>query len=255
MPAPANPILTPVLHHLPLRKLVSALLLPVALLSVAVLRPLPALADDTPPAMISVTGTGTVEVAPDIATLVIGVTTEGPTAAEALATNTAALGAVMARLSAAGVAPRDMQTSSLSINPQWTGYDSASVSGPAIAGYSAANLLMIRVRQLDGLGAVLDAAVSDGANTLNDLAFGVADPAPVLDAARREAVADARARAKLLATAAGVTLGRVLSIREGSEASDPGPLLRAEAAAAPVPVAGGELGLSASVTIFFEIVQ
>ena len=225
------------------------------MLTASLALPLPALAQEAMPPMITVTGTGTVEAVPDIATLSIGVTTQGETAAEALSANSAALDAVMARLTAAGIEARDMQTSNLSLNPNWTGYDSSSVSGPTIAGYVASNMLTIRVRALDGLGAVLDAAVADGANTLNGLTFGLADPEPVLNAARQEAVADARARAELLATAAGVKLGRVLSISEGSAPVDPVPMFRAEASAAPVPVAGGELGLSANVTIFYQIVE
>jgi uncharacterized protein len=225
------------------------------LLTASLALPLPALADDALPPMITVTGTGTVEAAPDIATLSIGVTTQGETAAEALSANSAALDAVMARLTAAGIAAPDMQTSNLSLNPNWTGYESSSVSGPTISGYVASNILTIRLRQLDGLGAVLDAAVADGANTLNGLTFGLADPKPALDEARKEAVADARARAELLATAAGVKLGRVISISEGVVPTDPAPMFRAEASAAPVPVAGGEVGLSASVTIFYQIVE
>ena len=225
------------------------------MLTASLALPLPALAEDAMPPMITVTGTGTVEAVPDIATLSIGVTTQGETAAEALSANSAALDAVMARLTAAGIEARDMQTSNLSLNPNWTGYDSSSVSGPTIAGYVASNMLTIRVRALDGLGAVLDAAVADGANTLNGLTFGLADPEPVLNAARQEAVAEARARADLLATAAGVKLGRVLSISEGAAPTDPVPMFRAEASAAPVPVAGGELGLSANVTIFYQIVE
>lgn len=211
----------------------------------------PALAEEAAP-MISVTGTGTVEAAPDIATLSIGVTTQGATAAEALAANSAATEAVIARLTAAGIEPRDLQTSNLSLNPNWTGYD---VSNPTISGYVAANLLTVRVRQLDTLGAVLDAAVTDGANTLNGLTFGLADPEPVLNEARKEAVADARAKAALLAEAAGVTLGKLVSISEGAAPGDPVPMFRAEASAAPVPLAGGELGLSASVTLHYQIVE
>lgn len=222
------------------------------LLSAALALPLPAMAEDAMPPMITVTGTGTVEAAPDIATLTIGVTTQGDTAADALGANTVALEAVMARLTSAGIEPRDIQTSNLSLNPNWTGYEN---NKPTISGYVANNMLTIRVRQLDGLGTVLDAAVADGANTLNGLSFGLADPDPVLNEARREAVADARARAELLASAAGVKLGRIISISEAGFASDPVPMFRAEVAAAPVPVAAGELGMSANVTIFYEIVE
>jgi uncharacterized protein YggE len=221
-------------------------------LSAALALPLSARADDALAPMITVTGTGTVEAAPDIATLTIGVTTQGDTAADALGANTAALEAVMARLTLAGIEARDMQTSNLSLNPNWTGYEN---NKPTISGYVANNMLTIRVRQLDGLGSVLDAAVADGANTLNGLSFGLADPEPALNEARKEAVQDARARAELLATAAGVKLGRILSISEAGAAPDPMPMFRAEVSDKAVPVAGGELGLSANVTIFYEIVE
>lgn len=212
----------------------------------------PTAAQEAKPPMIVVTGTGTVEAAPDMATLSIGVTTQGDSAAAALAANSAAVEAVMARLTAAGIESRDMQTSNLSLYPNWHGSESAA---PTIASYVASNQLTIRVRQLDGLGAVLDAAVTDGANTLNGLTFGLADPGPAMDEARKEAVAEARARAELLATAAGVTLGPILEISEGGSWNEPAPMFRAEVAAAPVPVAAGELGLSATVTIHYEIAR
>ena len=212
----------------------------------------PAVAQEAPAPLMSITGVGSVEAAPDMASLSIGVTTQGETASAALAANSAAMEAVMARLTAAGVEARDMQTSNLSVNPNWTGYDSGS---PTISGYVAANLLTVTIRDLAGLGQVLDAAVQDGANTLNGLSFGFTDPRPLMDEARKEAVADARARAELLATAAGVTLGRVVSISEGTPMQGPIPMYKAELAAAPVPIAGGEVDVEATVTIFYEIVQ
>jgi uncharacterized protein len=212
----------------------------------------PALAESDMARTITVTGTGTVEAAPDMATLMIGVTTQGATAAEALAANTSATEAVIARLTASGIAGRDMQTSNLSINPNWTGYDS---STPTISGYVASNMLTVRVRALDTTGAVLDAAVADGANTLNGLTFGLADPEPAYNEARKEAVADARAKAELLAEAAGVTLGKVLSIADGGAMTDPAPMYREAVSAAPVPVVGGELGLVANLSIVYEIAE
>lgn len=222
------------------------------ILSAALALPLsgPGAAQEAKAPTIVVTATGTVEVAPDMATLTIGVTTQGDTAAAALAANSASVEAVMARLAATGVEARDMQTSNLSLYPNWSG---AEGMAPTIANYVASNQVTIRIRKLDALGAILDAAVADGANTLNGLAFGLADPDPLLDEARKKAVAAARARAELLAAAAGVTLGPIVQISEGSSWSEPAPMYRAEVAAAPVPVAGGEVGLSATVTIQYEI--
>ena len=209
----------------------------------------PAQAETAEPRSITATGTGSIEVAPDMATLSIGVTTQGDTAASALSANNAAVEAVMTRLASAGIEARDMQTSNLYLNPNWAGYDTGA---PTISGYVASNMLTVTVRDLGKLGAVLDQAVSDGANTLNGITFGLSDPVPVMDEARKEAVADARARAELLATAAGVTLGGILTITETLPGAMPYPMYDMEASA-PVPIAGGELGLSASVTIQYEI--
>lgn len=208
-----------------------------------------AFAED-PTRTISVTGTGTVEAAPDMATLMIGVTTQGATAAAALAENSKATDAVIARLAASGIETRDMQTSNLYINPNWTGYDSAT---PTISGYVASNMLTVQVRSLETTGAVLDAAVADGANTLNGMTFGLADAEPVYKEARKEAVADARAKAELLAAAAGVKLGAILTISDAGTISDPAPMYRDAVSASPVPVTGGELGLVANVSVTWEI--
>jgi uncharacterized protein YggE len=210
----------------------------------------PALAETTV-STITVTGTGTVQAPPDLATLMIGVTTQGDTAAAALASNSAAGEAVIARLTASGIEARDMQTSNLSINPNWTSFDGS--SAPTISGYVATNVLTVRVRALDGLGKVLDAAVADGANTLNGLTFGLSAPEPQLNEARKAAVADARARAELLVAAAGMKLGKVLTITEGGAWTDPQPMFR-DVAAAP-PVAGGELAMTANVTVQYEMAE
>jgi len=205
----------------------------------------------TVPAMITVTGEASVEARPDVATLSLGVTTQGTTAAEAMASNSAQLAAVLTRLRAAGIAERDLQTSNLSLNPNWVGYDSNST--PTISGYTANNMLTVRVRALDTLGGVLDAAITDGANTLNGLTFELSEPRPKMDEARVAAVADAMARARLLVEAAGAKLGAVVSITEGGGFMNPTPMFRKDEASAPVPVAAGEIGVTSSVTMVFQI--
>lgn len=232
-------------------RVLSAVFLSGALAAVAL--PVPVLAE-TAPATITVTGEGTVTAAPDLATVSLGVTTQGETAAEAMAANTAALTAVLDRVKAAGVEDRDIQTSTLNLNPNWSNSDGSSM--PVIQGYVATNVLQIRVRDLPKLGEVLDAAITDGANTLNGISFGLAEPEPAMDEARKAAVAKARARAELLTGAAGVGLGRIVSISE-SGYMPPMPMYRMEAALAdaPVPVEGGEVGVSASVTVTWEIAQ
>ena len=206
--------------------------------------------------VITVTGEGRVDQAPDMATVSLGVTTEGATAAEALGANSAEIAKVLERLGSAGIAPRDVQTTGLSVNPNWR--NNSSGEAPKISGFIANNGVTVRVRALDGLGAVLDAAVQDGANQLNGVEFGLQEPRPAQDEARRRAVADARARAELLAEAAGVKLGAIRSISEAMGAPMPMPAFRmaAEAVAgAPVPVAAGEVATTANVTIVWEIAQ
>ena len=125
----------------------------------------------------------------------------------------------------------------------------------AIKGYIAANTVSVRVRALDSLGGLLDAAVKDGANTLNGVEFGLQQPEPVMNEARKAAVADAKARAELIAGAAGVKLGAIKSITEGGAAPMPMPMMRmaADAAAGAVPVASGEVGTTAQVTIVWTL--
>ncbi|MFT4150527.1 MAG: SIMPL domain-containing protein [Paracoccaceae bacterium] len=210
----------------------------------------PAAADD---ARITVTGEGTVQAVPDIATISLGVTTQDASAAGALAANTTALAAVLDRMKAAGIEGRDIQTSNLSVSPNWSNYDSSTPQ--KITGYTATNMVTVTVRDLGKLGAVLDKAVTDGANTLNGLSFGLADMKPALDEARKRAVADALDRARLLTGAAGVGLGQIVSISENGGYSPPVPMFRAEAKMDAVPVAQGEMGISASVTLVFDLKQ
>lgn len=203
-------------------------------------------------AQITVIGEGTVTAVPDLATVSLGVTTTDPIAAAAMKANSTALSAVMDRLQAAGIAQNDLQTSSLQLNPNWTNSENGTMT---VMSYTATNMLSVRVRDLTILGSVLDAAITDGANTLNGISFGQSDPRPTQDAARQAAVADAIARAKLLTQAAGVTLGRVLSISEGAGFGAPMPMMKAADMAQSVPVAAGELGVTASVSMMFEVVN
>ena len=219
-------------------------------LSTALTLPLAAFADTA--GTITVTGSATINVVPDMATVSLGVTTTGDTAGAAMATNNEAVSAVIARLIAAKVADRDMQTSSLSVNPNWV--TNAAGTGQEVKGYIASNQLTVQVRSLEATGSILDAAITDGANTLNGLTFGLQDQRPVEDEARKKAVADALARAKLYAEAAGEKLGPIVSISEGGGYVPPVPMMTKMAGDAAVPVAAGEVGGSAAVTIIWQLV-
>ncbi len=200
-----------------------------------------------------VTGEGRVEAAPDMATISLGVTSEAKTAGDAASETSTLTAEVLATLKAAGIAAADIQTSGLSLEPRWD-YGSNNSEPGRITGFVASNGVTVRVRALDSLGDVLDRTIRSGANTFGGLAFGLSDPKPVLDEARRRAVADARARAMLLAEAAGVPLGRVLAITDLGGTPEPQPMQQARSfAEKAVPIAEGTVSTAASVTIDFAI--
>jgi hypothetical protein len=202
---------------------------------------------------ISVTGRGEVASAPDMAVIGLGVVEEAETARAAMDAASTAAAAVLARLEEIGIAERDIQTSDLRLAPVWSNPKEGQQR--EIVGFQAANQLTVRVRDLSGLGAALDAVVSDGANRFGGLRFTMADPAPLMEDARRRAVEDATARARTLADAAGVSLGPVRTITEHG-GGRPRPVMmeaaRSDMAGAP-PVAPGEIELSVEVSMVFEI--
>ena len=202
---------------------------------------------------ITVTGEGVVASAPDMASISLGVTPQAKTAAAALAENNTAMQAVMDRLASAGIDGRDLQTSNLQLNPNWV--QNEGMQTPEIRGYTASNMLTARVRDLTILGSVLDAAVQDGANTLNGLSFEQSNPKPAQSTARKLAVEDAKTKATEMLAAAGASLGKIISISESGGYVSPMPMMKAAMDSAAVPVAGGEIGITAQVTIIFEIAQ
>lgn len=203
-------------------------------------------------AKITVTGQGSVQATPDMATVTLGVTSTGPTASEAMAANSKGIDAVIARLKEAGIKSEDLQTSNLSLNPNWS---NSSSGASEVSGYVASNMLTVRVRDLAGLGSVLDVAITDGANTLNGVNFGIATPRPLQDEARKAAVKDAVARASLLAEAAGGKLGRVIEMQEQQVFDAQPAIFRADMSAGKVPVEAGQLEMAASVTVTYELDQ
>ena len=174
----------------------------------------PARADDASARTLSLTGRAEVRAAPDMAVISAGTVSEANTAREALSANNETMAAVLKTIAAAGVAEKDIQTSNFSIQPKYTYPPRASdgaQEAPRIDGYTVSNTVTVLVRNLDRLGAVMDAVVSSGVNQMNGLNFTIAEPEPLRNEARKRAVADALARAQLYADAAGVKLGsRVL---------------------------------------------
>jgi uncharacterized protein YggE len=174
----------------------------------------PALAQTALPAMISVTGEATVSVAPDLAQIDAGVTTEAKTAREASDANNAAMGKVLLALKGAGIDEKDYQTSRLSLQPESA---PNRTGGPTtIVGYRASNRVTIRLRDVAKVASAVDTLVGAGANDIGGINFTVSQASKLLDDAREQAIADARRKAEIYAKAAGVTLGAPLSISEGS---------------------------------------
>ena len=218
----------------------------------------PALAHDG--SVLTLSGRGEVATPPDMATIRLGVVTENAVAATAVAENSAQVSDILATLAAVGIAERDVQTAEFSVNPIWSSPPRNGVPEnwrPEILGFSVTNDLSVRVRDLGGLGGVLDTVVRDGANQFRGLTFGLNEPGPALADARRAAVADAQAKATLYSEAAGFDIVGIRSFSEESFGGDPRPEMMAISAFrdASVPIAGGEVTIGVTVTIVYEIID
>jgi uncharacterized protein YggE len=158
---------------------------------------------------------------------------------------------VLGALDAAKVARADVQTSELSVSPVLDNPEDG--SAPKVTGYQASNMVTVKVRDVAALGTIVDAVTGAGANRLYGIGFDVADPKPVLDEARRQAVADARHKAELFAAAAGVKLGAVIAISEGGGGGGPVPVFARADMAKAAPVEAGTVSLSADVQLVYAL--
>ncbi len=207
--------------------------------------------DGAAPRTVTVTGTGEVSAAPDLARLSLGVAARADDAAGAFAAAAAASAAVFAALEGAGVPRGDFATADIALGPVWS--HGRGEGPPSIDGYEARQSLSVTVRALESLGPALDAAAAAGATDAGGVGFDVADRAGLLAAARRAAMADALSTARLLAEGAGARLGPALSIAMGGHGM-PRPMMRAQMAdAAAMPVAPGDATAVAEVTVTFAL--
>lgn len=212
-------------------------------------------------AMISVSGEGEAALAPDMALVDLGVLREAETAAEALAANNTAMAEVLKAITEEGIAAKDVQTSGFTIEPQYrqTAAKDGSYEPPVIVGYQVRNNVQVRVRDLDNLGKVIDRTVKLGVNQGGNIRFTNEKPEEAIRQARSNAMAEAIDKARTLAEAAGVKLGRVISINENFMRPMPAPqmMMRASAKemADSVPVAAGENTYSVTVNISYAIAQ
>jgi hypothetical protein len=201
---------------------------------------------------VTVVGQGEVKGQPDMATVQIGVETEAPTARDALAKNTEQAQALQSRLKELGVAEKDIKTSNFSVYPTY------GADGRQITGYHVSNSVTATIRDLGGAGTLLDQVVQAGANSINSISFGVADPKALLNQAREQAMQDAKAQAETLAKAGGAAVGEVLVISENIGSQPPMPLMMpapaAEAAQGrAVPVQPGEQSFTVQVQVTFGL--
>lgn len=201
---------------------------------------------------VTVSGNGKVTYRPDMATIVVGVSSDGQSAKDAWDLNKIKVDRVFDALKKAGIDAKDMQTTNLNVSPK---YDD---SRPRqIVGYTVSYDLTVKVRKLDDLGGVLDALMEAGANRGMQIGFGISDPEKLQDEARVKAVEDAKKKANLYVTTAGGKLGRVLSINENGYTPHwrsyemMAPAAKADA----LQVAAGELDMNVSVTVVWAIEQ
>jgi uncharacterized protein YggE len=229
-------------------------MLRLALVAIIFAGPLSAQAqsEQRPPA-VTVTGEASISAVPDIAILRAGVTSQAKTAREAMTASARLMTAVLAALKESGVAENDMQTSRLRISL----IRESNKSPSAIVAAEASSSLIVRVRDINKSADVLDKMIGAGANLVSGIDFAVSDASKLLDQARVEAVADARRKAEIYAKAAGVSLGRPLSI---SEDFSSGPRIQmAPRAAAPaamaMPIQAGEEKIGLTVSVSYELLR
>ncbi len=203
----------------------------------------------------NLSASGETRIAPDMASSSLGVMTEGKTAAEALAANATRMTAVMASLRKAGIAERDIQTSGLTLNPQYRYVEN---QPPVLIGYQVTNQVTVTVRDLKKLGAAVDATVNAGANQVNGISFGLSDPTAAENAAREAAVKALSAKADLYARATGYRVSRLVTLSEGGGYVPQPPMLAMAGRAQfkdSTPVASGELNVRIDITGLYEVTK
>lgn len=205
---------------------------------------------------ISVTGVGRVTTTPDRVVFTAGVETMAPTVEDAVNQNSERMAALIAALKRAGATDKDIRTSNFSVHPQMQYVEG---QRPRVTGFQASNSVTVTRSNPTEAGKLLTAAVAAGANQVSGLSFTVADQTASRKRGLQLAFEEARAKATLLASSAGRTLGRAVSIVEGSTPTyqPPVPYMRAEAmqmsVGADVPVQPGSEELSYTVSVVFEL--
>ena len=208
-----------------------------------------------PETTLSISADGSVAREPDIAFIMTGVESQAATAQAAMKANRTSMNGVFTALEAAKVAKKDMQTSNFSLQPRYDYSNRKNGEPPRLVGYTASNQLSVKVRDLDNLGATMDALVEAGGNTFSGLRFALNDDRSAKDEARAIAMREAVARAELYAKASGYEVARIVTINE-SGGYQPQPVMMARSmteSSAATPIAGGEVNYSVTVNVVFEL--
>jgi hypothetical protein len=202
---------------------------------------------------LDVVATGEVTRVPDVANITAGVVTLAPSASAAIAQNADRMRSVRTALRAAGIAERDIQTSTISLNPEYRYRDNES---PVLTGYRASNMVSVRFRDIARTGPILDALVAQGANQINGPMLAIDKPETAIDEARLEALTKAQARAEVYARQLGKRVVRILSVSESGGGYPPPMPMFANAEARDVAatnIAPGEQTLAVSLNVSFEL--
>ena len=197
--------------------------------------------------VLSLSAWGESRVAPDLASVSVGVTTHAGSAVEAMRQNASRMNALLAAVKQAGVASADVQTTEINLFAE---YANEQGQAPRVTGYQASNSVSVTVRDLSRLGAVIDAASGAGGNQVSGVSFGLKDRQAAEDTARVDAVRRLQAKAELYARALGRRLGPLQSFSEGSAnvSQPPRPMMMAaRVAQASTPTSAGELNLHVDV--------
>lgn len=228
---------------------ISRVLICAFVIATAGLSPFSAQAAERIDKLVTVSGEGSASAVPDNAVIRLGVSSQGKTARAASDANAKEMTVVLAAIKDSGVADRDIQTTSLSLQPQ---YELNKTGAPRLIGFQANNQVTVKIRDIANLPTVLDRAIAAGANEMSGIEFVVSEQTKLLDKARAAAIADAHRKAELYANAAGMKVGRVMSISEEGAAPQPRPYQAMRAGAA-APIAPGEQMLRAVVTVSYEL--
>ena len=203
---------------------------------------------------LDITATGEVTRVPDVAIISTGVVTKSPTASGAIQQAATRMARVRAALKGAGVEDRDIQTSNLSLNPEYR-YDNN--QPPKLTGYQASNTVTVRFRDIASSGKIIDALVAEGANQINGPTLTIDKPEAALDEARAQAIRIGRARAELYARSMGLRVVRVVAVSEsGGSYPVPPPMpmmMEARAQMASSKIDPGEQKLQVNLAMTFEL--